>query len=105
MPKNDKPENLKALARRLEGKQDAFFRRWEKFGAQVKASLKDHTDLLAEICRKQSLMDETAGNILLAIRQNEYLQAYYPAQHGFTEGNVVGVHPCKLQKQQNKDSA
>jgi hypothetical protein len=34
-------------------------------------------------------------NVLLAIRQNEYLQAWYPAQQGYPEMKVVGSHPYK----------
>lgn len=40
-------------------------------------------------------VDETLGNVLLAIRQNEYLKAWYPAQHGFPEMKVEGKHPAK----------
>lgn len=35
-------------------------------------------------------VDETLTNVLLAIRQNEYMQAYYPAQHGEPAKKVVG---------------
>lgn len=35
-------------------------------------------------------VDETLSNVLLAIRQNEYLQAWYPAQQGETEKKVIG---------------
>ena len=45
-------------------------------------------------------IDETLGNVLLAIRQNEYLQAYYPAQHEYPDLKVVGKHPVKIHKPQ-----
>lgn len=38
--------------------------------------------------------EETLLNVLLAIRQNEYLQAWYPAQKGHSEMKVVGKHPA-----------
>ena len=41
-------------------------------------------------------VDETLGNVLLAIRQNEFLQAHYPAQHGYPEMKVTGKHPSKI---------
>ena len=59
--------------------------------------LKNHTDQLTEITRINCNVDETLGNTLLAIRQNQFLQAYYPAQHGFSEMHVTGLHPSKLE--------
>ena len=41
-------------------------------------------------------VDDNLRNVLLAIRQNEYLQAWYPEQAGFPEMKVVGKHPSKL---------
>lgn len=35
----------------------------------------------------------TLSNVLLAIKQNEYLQAWYPEQNGYKEMKVVGKHP------------
>lgn len=44
--------------------------------------------------------EENLLNVLLAIKQNEYLQAYYPAQRGYPEMKVVGVHPSKIKQQE-----
>lgn len=38
-------------------------------------------------------IEETLTNVLLAIRQNEYLQAWYPSQGGYPEMKVTGNHP------------
>jgi hypothetical protein len=57
-----------------------------------------HTELLKEITRINANVDESLGNVLLAIRQNEFLQAYYPAQLGYPEMKIVGTHPAKLEK-------
>jgi len=40
--------------------------------------------------------NETLGCVLLAIRQNEYLQTYYPEQNGFKSGKYISTHPSKL---------
>lgn len=62
---------------------------------QIKKSVKAQEECLRENNKTTKCVDETLGNVLLAIRQNEYLQAYYPAQHGFKEMKVVGKHPAK----------
>ena len=43
-------------------------------------------------------IEETLGNVLLAIRQNEYLQAWYPEQQGHGEMKVIGRHPCQAKE-------
>jgi len=40
-------------------------------------------------------IEETLSNVLLAVRQNEYLQAWYPEQQGHPEMKVIGRHPCQ----------
>ena len=52
---------------------------------------------LLEATRKMTTSaDDTLCNVLLAIRQNEYLQAYYPEQHGYPEMKLSGTHPAKI---------
>ena len=62
---------------------------------QIKKSMKCQEEVLRENCRHTANVDESLGNVLLAIRQNEYLQAWHPAQHGFPEMKVAGKHPAK----------
>lgn len=63
---------------------------------QIAEELQEQREFLTEITRLNANIDETLGNVLLAIRQNEYLQAHYPAQNGFPELKVVGRHPSKI---------
>ena len=67
----------------------------ETFAAMLKTFCA-HEDLLNNMLKKMDSMDEMMGLVLVAIRQNEYLQAYYPEQHGFPAGKYVGTHPAKL---------
>jgi hypothetical protein len=46
--------------------------------------------------RSHESLDETVCNVLLAIRQNEYLQAWYPASKGHSEMKVIGQHPANI---------
>jgi hypothetical protein len=55
-----------------------------------------HLEQMKEMTRINQLVDESLGNVLLAIRQNEYLQAYYPQQHGFKAMKVSGIHPANI---------
>ena len=38
-------------------------------------------------------VEDTLLNVLVAIRQNEYLQAWYPPQKGHPAMKVIGTHP------------
>jgi hypothetical protein len=46
----------------------------------IEGSLLKHEKFLKELKKSNENVDETVCNILLAIRQNEYLQAWYPEQ-------------------------
>lgn len=56
----------------------------------------EQNDMLSDTCYVTECAEDTLMNVLLAIRQNDYLQAWYPAQHGEAEMKVVGTHPAKL---------
>lgn len=58
--------------------------------------LKSYSEVFEESNRIAESSNEVLGAVLLAIRQNEYLQAYYPEQHGFKAGKYTGQHPSKL---------
>ena len=60
---------------------------------RLTASLDKITDI-------NQVIEETLTNVLLAIRQNEYLQAWYPEQHGYPEMKVVGTHPSNIERTQ-----
>ena len=62
-----------------------------------KDTLKEHEKVLEDVKHTNEGVEEILGNVLLAIRQNEYLQAWYPAQSGFPEMKVAGIHPANLE--------
>jgi hypothetical protein len=62
----------------------------------IRKQINEHSAGLERITKINETVEETLGNVYLAIRQNEYLQAYYPEQHGIKAMKVVGVHPAKL---------
>ena len=57
----------------------------------------DHEKLLKRIAYTNECVDESLCNVLMAIRQNEYLHAWYPAQKGHKEANIVGMHPASVE--------
>lgn len=83
---------------------------------EMKRLQKDHVSLLKMVTEKFSHQnhvldvtrkvtascDDTLLNVLLAIRQNEYLQAYYPEQHGYAEMKLTGPHPAKAAGKNNR---
>ena len=68
----------------------------------LKRESKDLRDFIEEVSKTNANVDETLGNVLLAIRQNEYLQAHYPAQQGYPEMKVVGKHPLNIKAKGKK---
>lgn len=70
---------------------------------EVRNMLHSYSEILSESTRMNQSVDETLGSVLLAIKQNEYLQTYYPKQHGFEAGKYTGQHPSKLMKGDNND--
>jgi len=62
----------------------------------VHGSILKHEKFLNALQKSNSNVEETLCNVLLAIRQNEYLQAWHPAQHGYPDMKVTGKHPAKV---------
>ncbi len=62
---------------------------------KVEKSLKKYDEALRLSQKQFEIVEETLCNVLLAIRQNEYLQAYYPESQGHPAGKYVGRHPVQ----------
>lgn len=60
---------------------------------------------IKEISEVNKCVDETLCNVLLAIRQNEYLQAWYPEQYGYPEQKVTGAHPRRADFAKSRKTA
>lgn len=61
----------------------------DKLLKKITGVLRNHEEVLIKILDVNRNVDETLCNILLAIRQNEYLQAWYPKKEENTP-HVVG---------------
>ena len=75
---------------------ELLIRRNEDLTKVVLETVKQHQKSLDAMKKACDTTDETLCNVLLAIRQNEYLQAWYPATKGYQEMKVTGVHPANL---------
>lgn len=62
------------------------------------SSIQKHEKYLKDLRTTNQNVEETLLNVLLAIRQNEYLQAWSPEQKGYPEMKVVGIHPIKIKE-------
>lgn len=67
----------------------------------IKFTLRKYQNLLNETKKTNQIAEETLSNVLLAIRQKEFLHAWYPQQGGYLEMNVVGQHPLKTERKNN----
>jgi lysyl-tRNA synthetase class I len=65
----------------------------------VEESNKIQEERLKSVISTNENVEDTLMNVLAAIRQNEYLQAWYPAQCGFPEMKVTGSHPAKIARE------
>lgn len=81
---------------------EAFQEEMGKVNARVDAALSRIIGIIDQydknIKKSQQIIEtaeQTLCNVLLAIRQNEYLHAWYPAQGGEPEQKVVGRHPLQ----------
>lgn len=73
---------------------------WLRHG---KEDILRHEKFLDGIKHTNENVEEILGNVLLAIRQNEYLQAWYPPQQEHPEMKVVGIHPANLDSREMLD--
>jgi hypothetical protein len=60
---------------------------------EIKKILELHEKTLQEITQINRTVEDTLLNVLLAIKQNTFLQAWYPSQAGHPEIHVIGSHP------------
>lgn len=83
-------------------RQDAFLKRMEVYLGKIQKNQEETSTFqnahLSKIAEISICSEETLLNVLLAIRQNEYLQAWYPEQKGYSEMKVAGLHPQKLEE-------
>lgn len=104
-PKNEKVHDVEDLQKLFQKE----FKENRKILASIKKqidnqatkSLKQLTkcaDALDRICKLNEEVEATLCNVMLAIKQNSYLQAWYPEQQGFEEGLYSGVHPVKQKR-------
>ena len=68
------------------------------FITTINKKIKDQNEYILKGISVAENTEETLLNVLLAIRQNEYLQAWYPEQQGYPEMKVVGQHPLQKRK-------
>lgn len=68
----------------------------------ISLSMKKSHEFLASMTKVNEAVEDTLLNVLLAIRQNEFLHAWYPAQGGHQEQKVVGSHPAIEERRNRK---
>jgi paraquat-inducible protein B len=94
-------QKLDKLECQIRGELNEFVKNSLKVLQKINKNLDEFATSVKENANFLREMDETQRNIFLAIRQNEYLQAWYPEQHEFPEMKVVGPHPGKTCRREN----
>lgn len=92
-------EELAALRREFETMMSIFKRSVRKMDEYVLLStqrMDEFSENLQRVMQTNQAAEETLLNVLVAIRQNEYLQAWTPAQHGYDAIKIAGPHPAKI---------
>jgi hypothetical protein len=72
------------------GRTTRYLARIAKAVEEASCTIKAYGSRMEEVAKVVSFAEETLMNVLIAIRQNEYLHALYPAQNGKPEQEVVG---------------
>ena len=80
--------------RDLRHTRENYFASMKAVKTEMNQRLNQHREDILAMKKTFDSVEDTLLNVLLAIRQNEYLQANYPAQHGFPELKVTGTHPA-----------
>jgi hypothetical protein len=70
----------------------AMGKKEERLLDRINATLKEHEGILDRMLKVNQNLDETLCNLLLAIRQQEFLHAWYPPQKGEPEKQVIGKY-------------
>ena len=66
----------------------------KNFSEMIKI-IKSYEEHVRKLTYTAECAEETLLNVLVAIRQNESLQAHVPAQHGYPEMQLAGIHPAR----------
>lgn len=65
-------------------------------------TLQNCFETLQNICRVNEEIEATICNVMIAIKQNSFLQAWYPEQQGINEGLFSGPHPIVQERIKKK---
>lgn len=89
--------HLDLTVKKIDSRNDTFIKKTSLSVTELVKKMKEFEEIIKKVKTTNENVDESLCNVLLAIRQNEYLQAWYPEQHGYPEMKVTGIHPAKIQ--------
>lgn len=88
-------ERYAEAAKKLNALEEKFLLKNEVLTNEIRDLLATYNKRMHDFAQVTATAEQTMVNVLAAIRQNEYLQAYYPAQGGIPEMKVSGKHPLQ----------
>lgn len=97
--KNEKSiKEVKDFLKSIKSTVESLIKKNNESMVEVFKMVQSHQKFLDEMQKSFDVVDETMGCILLAVRQNEYLQTWYPEQNGFPAMKACGLHPSKIKE-------
>ncbi len=73
---------IELFIQRMDKKIWSFAAKSDEAQREIFQIIKGHENYLDTLKKQNETLDETVCNVLLAIRQNEYVQAWYPNKAG-----------------------
>jgi|SRR5579863_7669797 len=77
----------------MKSQNNRFLKEAREMLKDMNQKMSGYSDLINSVKSTNENVEDTILNVLAAIRQNEYLQAWYPEQSGMPEMKVIGSHP------------
>lgn len=88
-------KELRRCINRIEETVKNCLKKNNELATKILKDVSGYSALMLRMEKALEATEETLMNVLVAIRQQEHLQAWYPAQKGYPEMKVVGRHPSK----------
>lgn len=84
----------------LDNQMECIQGNYAKLWNLTEKKFKKMEKILKSMEKTNEINGETMTNVLFAIQQNEFFQAYYPAQQGYPAMKVTGSHPIQTSRRQ-----
>lgn len=96
-------KDMSTTQRRLKLQIATMANKTLSFVENIDKRLESNSKQMKDVAITEEFVLGVLNNLLTAIRQNENLQAWYPAQCGYPAMKVSGIHPANIPKNEEKE--